>query len=111
MANDRIERIARNESAFRDLNENLEAGVHRGRPASDYAGFVCECGHADCEMIVRLKLADFERVRADSRLFIVVPGHELLEAESVVERNGGFLVVRKCEDAADVVEETDRRSS
>lgn len=110
MTRTRIERIAHNESTFRDLNESLEASVHRGRGDADYAGFVCECGDENCEMTVRMRLADFERVRSDSQLFFVVPGHEIPDAESVVERNDGYLVVRKCEEVADIVEETDRRS-
>lgn len=110
MADARIERIAHNESAFRDLNEHLGASVHRGSRDADLVGFVCECGHEECEMIVRMSLSAFERVRADSQLFIVVPGHEIEQAERVVERHDGYLVVRKCEAAADIVEETDRRS-
>jgi hypothetical protein len=106
----RVERIARNESAFRDLNENLEASVHRGRGDADFAGFVCECGHEDCEQTVRMRLADFEHVRSDSQLFFVVPGHEIDEAESVVEQHEGYSVVRKCEEVADLVDDTDRRT-
>ena len=34
----------------------------------------------------------------------------MLEAESVVERHEGYSVVRKCEEVADIVEETDLRS-
>lgn len=110
MAISRAERIAQNESAFRDLNERLEASVHRGRAESDYAGFVCECGDGDCELIVRLKIAAYEHIRRDPCLFLVVPGHELPEAEAVVERNDGYFVVRKMEEAADIVEQTDPRS-
>jgi len=110
MASTRIERIARNESAFRDLNESLEQSVHRGRAESDYAGFVCECGDGDCELTVRLELAAYEHIRRDPCLFLVVPGHELPEAEAVVERNEGHFVVRKMEEAAEIVEEADPRS-
>jgi hypothetical protein len=110
MPTSRIERIALNESAFRDLNENLEQSVHRGRADSGYAGFVCECGDGDCEMTVRLELAAYEHIRRDPCLFFVVAGHELPEAEAVVERNDGYVVVRKMEEAADIVEETDPRS-
>ena len=106
----RVERIARNESAFRDLNENLESSVHRRRADSDYAGFVCECGHAECETTVRMTVAEFEQVREDPQHSFVVPGHEIAQAESVVERHDSYIVVRKCEDVADIVEETDRRS-
>jgi len=110
MASSRIERIARNESAFRDLNEDLEASVQRRRSESDLAGFVCECGDENCEMTVRMDLASFEHIRRDPRLFFVVPGHEIPDAEAVVERSEGYLVVRKCEEAADIVEDADRRS-
>ena len=110
MASSRIERIARNESAFRDLNEDLEASVHRRRADSDLAGFVCECGDGDCELTVRLEVAAYEHIRRDPCLFFVVPGHELAEAEAVVERNEGYFVVRKMEEAADIVEQTDPRS-
>lgn len=110
MATPRITRIAQNEAAFRDLNESLERSVHRGRAPSDYAGFVCECGDSDCEMTVRLELAAYEHIRRDPRLFFVVPGHEAADAEAVVERNEHYLVVRKMEDAAEIVEERDHRS-
>lgn len=110
MASDRIERIALNESAFRDLNENIESSVHRGRAESDLAGFVCECGDEDCDQTVRMTLSEFEHVRSDSQLFFVVPGHEIPEAESVVEQRDGYFVVRKCEEAADLVDDTDRRT-
>ena len=110
MPSSRVERIALNESAFRDLNEHLEASVHRGRGDADFAGFVCECGDANCEQTVRMRLSEFERIRSDSQLFLVVPGHEIAEAEHVVEREAGYVVVRKRTEAADIVEETDRRS-
>ncbi len=110
MASTRKERIAHNESAFRDLNESLEASVHRRRADADHAGFVCECGDEECEMTVRMSVPAFEQVRSDSQLFFVVPGHEIPEAESVVARHDGYVVVRKSEDVADIVEQTDRRS-
>lgn len=110
MADSRIERIARNESRFRELNERLEESVVRRRSDADPSGFVCECGNADCDETVRLTVAEFERIRGDSQLFLVVPGHEIPEAERVVERHDGYVVVRKRADAAEIVEETDRRS-
>ncbi len=110
MADSRIERIARNESRFRELNERLEESVVRRRSDADPSGFVCECGDADCDETVRLTVAEFERIRGDSQLFLVVPGHEIPEAERVVERHDGYVVVRKRADAAEIVEETDRRS-
>jgi len=105
MATARKERIARNESAFRKLNERLEANVHRGRTEPEYAGFVCECGDGDCDTTVRVPLAAYEAVRQDDRNFIVVPGHELGDTEDVVDDGDGYLVVRKHDDVAEIVDE------
>lgn len=76
MATERKQRIARNEASFRELNEQLEESVHRGRGEPDHAGFVCECGDADCEKLVRVPLSSYSAVREDELLFIVVPGHQ-----------------------------------
>jgi len=103
MASARKERIARNESAFRELNERLEANVHRGRTEPDYAGFVCECGDGDCDMTVRVPLDAYEAVRQNDRDFIVVPGHELVDSEHVIDEGNGYVIVRKHEDVADIV--------
>ena len=109
MATRRKERIARNESAFRALNESLEASVHRGRPELELAGFVCECGDPNCEATVRLELAAYEAIRQVSQLFIVVPGHEITDAEDVVEDRDSYRVVRKHADVADIAERSHPR--
>jgi hypothetical protein len=109
MASARKERIARNESAFRELNEGLEENVHRGRTEPDYAGFVCECGDGDCDMTVRVPLGAYEAVRQNDRDFIVIPGHELPESENVVDEADGYLIVRKHADVADNVEDRPER--
>ena len=105
----RTERIAHNESVFRALNESLEASVHRGRPEGDHAGFVCECGEPNCDEIVRVELPAYESVRADSQLFVVLPGHETPDVEDVVSDSDGYVVVRKHPDAAEIVKRTDPR--
>ncbi len=105
----RRERIARNESAFRMLNDSLRASIHRGREDSELAGFVCECGNGECDVTVRLAVPAYERVRRDPRLFVVVPGHEASDTEDVVDRGAGYAIVRKHEDVADIVEGTDPR--
>ena len=111
MATPRKERIAQNESAFRALNESIENSVHRRRSDEDLGGFVCECGDGECEDIVRLQLATYEEIRDDSRLFFVVPGHEVPEAEDVVRRGEGYFVVRKHVDVARLTEEADPRTA
>ena len=107
MAESREERIARNEVGFRDLNESLGGRVHD--PSTNFAGFVCECGDMECAAVLRVDVADYERVRSDPRLFLIKPGHEIVDVEDIVERSEGFLVVRKHADVTDVVTETDPR--
>jgi hypothetical protein len=109
MARNRKERIAHNESVFRALNDSLEASVHRGRAEGDRPGFVCECGDPDCDETVRVELPSYESVRADSKQFIVLPGHEMPDVEDVVSDSEGYVVVRKHADTADIVERTDPR--
>ncbi len=109
MATRRHERIARNESAFRKLNESLENSIHRKRAEEDFAGFVCECGDMDCEDIVRLPMSDYEAIRQDSQLFFVKPGHEIPDAEDVVREEEGYLVVRKHADVSELSEKDDVR--
>jgi hypothetical protein len=109
MARHRPERIAHNESVFRALNESLEASVHRGRPDGDRAGFVCECGDPACDETVRVELPAYESVRADSQLFVVLPGHEAPDVEDVISDRDGYVIVRKHADTAKIVKRTDPR--
>ncbi|HEV2776199.1 MAG TPA: hypothetical protein VGV90_11460 [Solirubrobacteraceae bacterium] len=111
MASLRKERIAQNENSFRELNESLESSVHRRRSDDDLGGFVCECGNDECEDIVRMRMADYEDIRQDSRLFFVEPGHDVPEAEDVVRKGDGYWVVRKHVDVAEITEAGDRRTA
>jgi hypothetical protein len=106
-----MERIARNESAFRALNESLGMHVHRDlRRGGDYSGFVCECAHEDCGEVVSVSLDKYEQVRSDPTTFLLKPGHEIPDAEDVVDSGEGFVVVRKHSEMHEYVEITDPRS-
>ena len=105
---DAEDRIAHNETLFREVNERIEAGqwpTGRGGPAS----FRCECGSLRCNRLVELTLEEYERVRASATHFVLVPGHEIPAIERVVERHASHVVVEKEGDAAAAAEETDPR--
>jgi hypothetical protein len=102
-------RIGANESLFRETNEGIERGLWPGEE-DQRVPFRCECARADCAEPVRLTPAAYERVRANSRRFVVVAGHEVARAEFVVERCPDYLVVEKVGEAAAVAEEFDPRS-
>ncbi|MCW2957794.1 MAG: hypothetical protein JWP18_597 [Solirubrobacterales bacterium] len=96
-----VQRAARNEAAFRRLNENLADVLPAD--ARHPAGYVCECASADCRRIVDLTMDEYQAVRADKMRFLVVPGHERGDVENVVETHEHYLVVRKHEDVAAIV--------
>ena len=102
-------RVAANESAFRDVNEAIERGLWPGEHDSAIA-FRCECASLDCNQLVELTPREYEHVRADSRRFLVLRGHELPAVETVVETHVRYVVVQKRDAAAKRAQETDPRS-
>ena len=99
------QRAASNEALFREVNENiarLEEGF--GETMTEPA-FVCECAQNDCTEQLGVDLENYQRVREDSRRFFVIPGHERLELECIVETHGDYLVVEKTGEAGEVAEQ------
>ena len=100
------QRVAMNEATFRKVNEGMEAG----QDPSGLLSFVCECGRLNCTRLIQLTRSDYERVRENPRRFAIVAGHEIPEAEEIVERHERHLVVEKAGDPeAEIVEHTDPR--
>ena len=54
--------------------------------------------------MVRLAAAEYEDVRASDTRFLIVPGHQILDSERIVEEHDRYAVVEKQGDAADYVE-------
>jgi hypothetical protein len=105
---DRQERLARNETLFRSVNERVEEVVQPGR--NEEIDFLCECGDGECVEKVSLTREEYERVRADGAQFAIVAGHEIPDIENEVLRTDRFLVVRKLPEEAEIAQETDPRS-
>jgi predicted ThiF/HesA family dinucleotide-utilizing enzyme len=100
------QRVAMNEATFRKVNEGMEAG----QDPSGLLSFVCECGRLGCNQLIQLTRAEYESVRGNPRRFAIADGHELLDAEAIVERHDRYLVVEKAGDPeAEIVEQTDPR--
>jgi hypothetical protein len=107
---ERERRIGLNEGVFREVNERVKELADEFGVGNEL-DLVCECGEAECAQGIRLARGDYERVRSDSRLFVIVTGHEQKDIEEVLETHGGYLVVRKREgEPARAAEETDPRS-
>jgi hypothetical protein len=100
------QRVAMNEATFRKVNEGMEAG----QEPTGLLTFVCECGRLGCNKLIALTRAEYEDVRANSRRFAIVDGHEIDEVEDVVERTDRYVVVEKRGlPESDIVEHTDPR--
>ncbi len=92
-----IDRIARTESLFRDVNERIAEVAER--LGSDDAEFVCECADPACGERLEAPLDEYEQVRRDGVRFLVAPGHEMPEYEHIVGRRSDHQVVAKSKDA------------
>ncbi|HEY2373785.1 MAG TPA: hypothetical protein VGH82_14780 [Gaiellaceae bacterium] len=101
------ERVGRNESIFREINERVE---EIGRAIEAPTEFLCECARMDCTERLEVPLHIYEQVRARSRHFLVVPGHEQLKYERVVDQGNGWLVVAKLGVAGEVADDEDPRT-
>jgi hypothetical protein len=102
------ERLASNEAVFREINEGIERGQWPGEEDAPIS-FRCECARLGCNGLIDLSVRVYETVRSNPRRFIVLPGHERLDVETVVERHAEYLVVQKIDEAGERADETDPR--
>ena len=102
------ERLAKNEILFRAVNERLDE-IGEAAPWSKTNDYLCECSDMTCIETIELTNDEYERARSRPTVFMLVPGHERLEIERVIEGNERFLLVEKIV-AVDAVQETDPRS-
>jgi hypothetical protein len=106
---DQEERLAKNESVFRALNENirgLASGLHGQEPFE----FICECSTSGCFERVSLTLAEYERIRQDGTHFLLAAGHEDIAIEQVIAERDGYVVVEKDGVAGLVADDEDPRA-
>jgi hypothetical protein len=104
----RKKRFAENEVAFRELNETIEQIADAFGAKATY-DFICECGRGECFERIKLTPAEYEQVREDGRRFILVPGHEDVALERLVEQRPGLVVVEKIGVAALIADLQDPR--
>jgi hypothetical protein len=103
-----LERLVRNQLVFREVNDR----IREVRGKFDLQGstdFICECSREDCTEAVSLAPGEYEAVRSSPTLFVIVPGHETLEVEQVMEVNERFMLVEKNRLTDEVIETYRRR--
>jgi hypothetical protein len=93
----RDERALRNEELFREVNVHI-AGLEEGSRSLAQDGLlplICECARTGCSVPIDVDAKTFEWVRGSPHRFMVAPGHENLDIESLVEKRPGYLIVEK----------------
>ena len=105
---DRERRLALNEAAFRVANERIRNWPER-RSHEAPARYYCECASTSCHEQVLVRASEYDRVRADSHRFVIVPGHEIPDIERVVDRNDRYAVIEKKPEVNSITEATDPR--
>ena len=109
-----LERLARNQSLFREVNERIRylADVNeRIEYVAEGATseFVCECSNPECISTIDLTVVEYERVRSNPTWFVIKTDHDLAQSERVVSRDDGYAVVEKLI-LEEYMRETDPRS-
>ena len=94
---EREKRIGLNEAVFRELNDRLQSVNETFATFTEKFEIVCECGDSGCIERITLAATEYEAVRADAALFVVVPGHDATDVEEVVRSGEGYDVIRKHE--------------
>jgi hypothetical protein len=101
----RDERIAKNEAVFRAANREIEEAEEKAG-GDGVLEVLCECGQDGCSGLISLTVADYDGVHSQEDRFVVVPGHENSEIETVVERRETYFVVDKFGEAEEIAEES-----
>ena len=95
-----LERLARNQTLFREVNERIqylgEVNERIGYSAEGATSeFVCECSSTECISTIELTVVEYERVRSNPTWFVIKPDHDLAQIERVVSQDDGFAVVER----------------
>jgi hypothetical protein len=101
-------RAAAHEATIRDVNEGIERGQWPGEE-DEPVGFRCECARLGCNRLIELSVREYEEIRSHPRWFVLVPGHEIPDVETVVSTRPGYVIVEKQDLAGEVAEAHDPR--
>ena len=105
-------RVAHNDAAFREANEQVRTTALAVGFTADVP-FLCECATETCTTIVRLPLSEYARIRSNPRHFVHAQGHVEPDEEHsrVIEDHGAWLIVEKVGEAGEIAEELDAQAS
>lgn len=88
-------RIGENEAIFRGVNTEISSlnATFTAKPKAML--IVCECGVPSCTDRIEILPNEYREVREDPTLFVLRPGHDFPETETVRAKKPGYWIVRK----------------
>ena len=102
-------RLARNQSVFRTVNEQIDGINSDFERLFDVRGaFVCECAATECLEPIEIAGDEYERVREHGARFVVAPGAKHFAGEPferLIEKRETYWVVEKVGTAGAVSQE------
>jgi pyridoxine 5'-phosphate synthase PdxJ len=104
-------KAAKNQSLFREVNEQLkELGAH-SKSFADDQGAICECADEACSDRISLTAGEYQDLRERGTWFAVAPGreHVFADVEKIVEKTESFWIVEKTNHAGALAEKLDPR--
>ncbi len=93
----REERVARNQSLFRAINERIHELNGTLVQQAPYGSWICECADTTCQERIEMTLGEYEALRGHPARFAVLPdgAHVVPRGERVVERADRYWLVEK----------------
>jgi hypothetical protein len=112
-SNEQEERAARNQTLFREINEQVKALNEGFSLLTPMGEWVCECANTRCVEHLELSAEEYEAVRKNPTCFVVAPSdeHVFLDVEAVVKTTERYWVVAKTGPAGEVARRNDPRST
>jgi len=110
MAAGPVERLVKNESFFRQVNERIK-DVADGFEGTEVYEFLCECSDPSCTERIELTNDEYEWVRAKPSRFVLARGHRAPQIEQVVEREDDHEIIEKHGLAGQIAAKLDPRTA
>ena len=94
---------------FRAVNREIEqASEQSGSGQHDRIQVICECGRDSCSETLDLTVAEYDEAHGQRDRFVLTPGHEDAQIESVVMQTERYLVVDKFGEAERISEDEEQ---
>lgn len=96
------QRLIKNELIQRDENEKANQKLHHILNSEDKILFICECSRLKCTDRIGLTNRQFYELHRNRKQFVIMPRHETVDVERVVEKTDDYYIVEKFLDENEV---------